>query len=215
MESSEAVPETSSLLIAEDHVLVRDTIISWLSQHEEFRVVSTADSISGISESLQSQRIDIVVLDLALGDEDALHQISQWKKSHPNVRFLILSASRNYSIAKRALENGALAFVSKSDPAEDFIKGLRSVRANRSYLSASLSPFLSGEKSDLAPSLTRREEDILREVASGRTSREIASRLGISNRTVERHRDNIKSKLKLTSRAELIRHAIRLFSCES
>ncbi|MGE9291415.1 MAG: LuxR C-terminal-related transcriptional regulator [Puniceicoccales bacterium] len=203
------------MLIAEDHVLVRDTIKLWLSGREEFKVADTAESVAGVSKSLKSRKIDIVILDLALGDDDALHEIEHWKASHPDVRFLILSASRNYLIAKRALDSGAHAFVSKSDPAEELIKGLLSTRKGLSYVSHSISPYMGREKSGCLPDLTRREEEILREIASGRNNRGIADRLGISGKTVERHRENIKRKLQLTSSSELIREAVRLFPSES
>ena len=215
MESKDQSPEASRLLIAEDHVLVRDTINLWLSGRDEFIVIDTTESVTGVTQSLATHDIDIVILDLALGDDDALHEIQAWKTAHPDVRFLILSASRNYLIAKRALENGANAFVSKSDSSEELIRGLLSVRSGLSYVSHSISPYVGREKSARLPNLTRREEEILREVASGRTNRGIASRLGISGKTVERHRENIKRKLQLTSSSELIREAVRLFPSES
>lgn len=215
MEISEHPSKASRLLIAEDHILVRDTIKLWLAGHDEFTVVETTETVSGVTSALRSHKIDIVILDLALGNDDALHEIKGWKTEHPHVRFLIMSASRNYLIAKRAIENGAHAFISKSDSSEELIRGLHLVQEDKNYASHSITPYSGREKSIRIPELTKREEEILREIASGRTNREIAQRLDISGKTVERHRENLKRKLSLASSSELLREAVRLFPDEN
>jgi len=203
--------QPQSLLIAEDHALVRETIVYWLSSNESYKVACTASTIPEVTEALETHRINTVILDLALGDEDALHKIEYWRMKHPDVRFLILSASLSYLIAKRAMENGADAYICKSDPPEELIEGLDKICEGEQYVSRSISAYAGGAKSGLIPKLTRREEDVLRQVAEGKTNREIAKRLGISSRTVERHRENMKSKLNLSSGSDLTREAIRLF----
>ncbi len=215
METNTHPAQSSRLLIAEDHILVRDTIKLWLAGRKEFTVVETTETVAGVTKALDTIEIDIVILDLALGNDDALHEIERWKTKHPHVRFLIMSASRNYLIAKRAIDNGAHAFISKSDSSEELIKGLQLVRENKTYASRSITPYTGREKSVRLPNLTKREEEILREVASGRTNREIAARLEISGKTVERHRENLKKKLNLSSSSELLREAARLFPSES
>ena len=193
---------------------MRETIAFWFSNNSEFEVVGMASTVGQVTEALETKPLDILVLDLALGGEDALHEIEGWHEKHPQIRILVLSASLSYLIARRAMEGGAAAFISKSDSSEELVEGLRKVRDGSTYISRSVQPYLNRTKSTRLPQLTRREEDILREVASGRRNREIAGRLEISSRTVERHRENIKSKLQLSSGAELVREAIRLFPSE-
>lgn len=203
--------EPTKVLIVEDHILVSETLMLWLEESAEFKVEGSARSINDAIRELETKDFNIVLLDLGLCDEDALHHIDDWKEAFPDIQILVLSASRNDLIAQRALENGAIGFVSKSDSSEDLIRGLESARAGIHFLSKSVSPFLERERSACLPQLTRREEQILRELASGQPNREIALRLGIRTKTIERHRENIKHKLGLSTASELVREAVRLF----
>lgn len=206
--------EPFRVLLAEDHALVRETLALWLADQEGFQVVRTAASIREVTDCLAAGDIEIVLLDLALGDEDALPKIRSWRRKFPRVRFLVLSANRNYLIAKKAMDSGAIGFVSKSDPSENLLEGLLRAADGKPFFSDSISPFSGRKRSPRYPELTCREEEILREVAAGRTNRLIAERIGLSTKTIERHRENIKRKLKLGSSAELIREAARLFPSE-
>lgn len=204
----------TKILLAEDHLLVRETLMLWLEETEEFTVAGTAGDIDEVEEELETKRVDIVLLDLGLGDDDALHRIEQWKYRHPRIKFLVLSASRNFLIAQRALEKGAIGFVSKSDSHHDLMKGLKAARKGKTFLSESVSPVSGREHSGAIPQLTRRETEILRELASGQPNRVLASRLGVSPKTIERHRENIKHKLGLKTATEVVREAMRLFPSE-
>ncbi len=214
MKSRNSNRQITKVLLVEDHILVRESLILWLKGLADFRVEGVASSIDEARTSLETRDIDIVLLDLGLGDEDCLHEIAGWKKAYPGVDFLVLSASRSFLIAQRAMENGAVGFISKSDSPDDLVKGLESARAGKPFLSKSFSSRPGREPSADVSLLTARERDILRELASGKPNREIALRLGISTKTVERHRENIKHKLGLANGSGLICEAVRLFPSE-
>lgn len=214
MRDNEPENDISRVLIVDDHTLVRESIVQWLAEFADFMVVGSTSNLEDTNSFLENEYVDIILLDLGLRDEDALDEIVRWKNDFPEIEILVLSASQNFLIARRCLDSGAAGFVSKSDSADELLEGLRAARKGKTFLSKSIQPFEGREKSNSLPKLTCREEEILREIASGQPNRRIATRLGISTKTVERHRENLKKKLCLSSSSELIREAVRLFPSE-
>ncbi len=196
------------ILWVEDHALLRDAVGRLFSESREFLLHHVTDDVRDAENILQKETIDLVLLDLMLRQENTLSKIAQWHKRFPTVQILVLSGTNNPGVVQKALKSGAIGFVSKLDPAADLFTALRKASRQVPFISRSVQN--TSRNGELAQ-LSRREEEILREIAEGRPVRKIAERLGISTKTVERHKENLKTKLNLDNASGLLREALRLF----
>ncbi len=196
------------LLLVEDHSLVREALFMRLSAESDFEVVGQAASLSEAEALLQKTAPDVLLLDFVLGDGDPLHIIPSWNERFHPLRVVILTASHNGEIARRALQAGAAGFVCKTDSVGELIGAIRKAARGRTAVTEAVHEML-GDGQDSG--LSDRELQALRLIAAGKATREIAAILGISVKTAERHRENIKSKLGAETGAALMREAILRF----
>jgi two-component system, NarL family, response regulator NreC len=209
--------ERTTIVLADDHQVVRQGLKALLDAEEDFRVVGEAgDGLQAIQRvELTSPRV--LVLDLMMPGLNGLDVIPQAKKCSPHTQVVILSMYSNEAYVLEALNSGASAYVLKDSTSDDLVHAVREAAAGRRYLSPPLSDraievYQQKAKAtslDRYETLTTREKEVLHLVAEGRTSTEIAARLGISGRTAETHRSNLMHKLDLHTQAELIRFALR------
>lgn len=198
----------TKILIVDDHALLREGLRSLLSAEPGMSVVGTAeDAESGIAK-IDSLNPDVVLTDLAMpetGDVDAIREI---RNAHPKVRIIALTFHKEDSYILAALQAGADGYIVKDDSRDELVIAIRSVLGGKNYLSPSIcdrviAGFLSaGEKKKLEPSwhvLTRRERQVVKMIAQGKKTREIAEELSLSPKTVEKHRTNMMNKLDLHS----------------
>ena len=198
----------TKILIVDDHALLREGLRSLLSAEPGMSVVGTAeDAESGIAK-IDSLNPDVVLTDLAMpetGDVDAIREI---RNAHPEVRIIALTFHKEDSYILAALQAGADGYIVKDDSRDELVIAIRSVLGGKNYLSPSIcdrviAGFLSaGEKKKLEPSwhvLTRRERQVVKMIAQGKKTREIAEELSLSPKTVEKHRTNMMNKLDLHS----------------
>ncbi len=208
----------TTILLADDHQVVREGFKMLLAAEPDFRIVGeTGDGLEAarLAEQLQPE---VVVTDLMMPSLRGLELVRLLKQRAPNTKIVILSMHSNEPFVLDALRNGAAAYVLKDSSAADLVRAVREVIAGRRYLSPPLSqPAIDAylQKSrkstttDPFDSLTSRELEVLKLVAEGNTSSGIAGRLFISPRTVEIHRANVLHKLGLRSQSELIHYAYR------
>lgn len=199
------------ILWVEDHLLLRDALASLLKQSREFNLHAVVDSSLEAERILQRDSIDLLLLDLTLQHENTMPKIASWRTQFPSVNILVLSATNNPSTIRQALDSGAIGFVSKLDPVGDLLTALRRAARKSSFVSQRVK----GPGISRGHDLSRREEEVLREIAGGKPVRDIARRLGISPKTVERHKENLKLKLNLENAPSLLREAMRLFPGDS
>ena len=160
---------------------------------------------------------DVVVLDLTLGNDDGLEVVRALHAKYPQVRILVLSMHDEMLYAERLLGLGAHGYVMKQESPEVFLGALRKVATGEHFVSAAVGSRLFGKLARLreppnarsGDRLTEREHDVLREVAKGLGTQEIATALGMSAKTVDSHRRNIREKLGLASAGDLVRYAVR------
>lgn len=208
---------TTTIVLADDHQVVRQGLKALLDAEQDFRVVGEAgDGLQAIRRvELTSPRV--LVLDIMMPGLNGLDVIPQVKKHSPHTQVVILSMYSNEAYVLEALSNGASAYVLKDSTSEDLVHAVREAAAGRRYLSPPLSDraievYQQKARSttvDRYETLTVREKEVLHLAAEGQTSAEIAARLGISVRTAETHRSNLMHKLDLHTQADLIRFAIR------
>jgi DNA-binding NarL/FixJ family response regulator len=203
--------------LAEDHRIVRQGIKALLATEPDFRVVGeTGDGLEAV-ELIERLRPNIAVLDLMMPSLGGLEVARAAKSRAPQTRVLVLSMHANEAYVLEALRAGALGYVVKESSSDVLVYAIREVMAGRHYLGPPLSErslvtYLEKAKAGAETTyqtLTPREREVMRLIAEGYSSPEIAERLVLSPRTVETHRANLMQKLKLRSTADLIRYAIR------
>ena len=205
------------VLIVDDHAIVRQGIALLLSKHPAFKVCGEAGSCGEARAAVEKGRPDVVLLDLTLKDGNGLDLIRDWKERWPALRVLVVSMHDEREFAERVLRAGARGYVMKENADEVIVEALHTVLRGEIYASPEVAARLlrqlaEGEKKEAeggVGSLTEREQEIFRALGEGLTSRKIAERFNLSERTVEVHRANIKRKLGCADAAQLLREAIR------
>lgn len=213
-----ALPPTSmvTLLIADDHTLVRRGLRALLAPHPDLHVVGeAADGIEAV-EACVRQRPDVLLCAMFLARMNGVEVTRQIRKSAPQTRIAVLSPQDDEARAAEALRAGATAYVLLDSTADELVRAVRDASLGRLFVSARIADrtathsFIGAPRPDDSyDSLTRREREVLHLAAEGARSAQIAERLGISPRTVEVHRANVMRKLGLKSQVDLIRFALR------
>ena len=207
-----------TVMIADDHPLVRSGLRMLLERGGEFGVIAEASNGDEAIDLAVLHKPDVILLDVGmprLSGPDAAQSILQ---KIPKTRIVMLSMHSDEAYVLRALKAGARGYLLKVSPEADVLEAVRAVAAGKTYFSPSIKKLLVEEYvveaqrrgvEDSYDLLSRREKEILQVLASGKTNREIADLLFISITTVETHRNNIFQKLNLHSLAELILYAVR------
>jgi len=214
---SETRPAERALrvLLADDHTLVRAGVRRILEAQRPAWVVSEVGSGDEALEALRADAIDVLVLDLAMPGRDGFGVLDEAKTIRPQLKVLVLTMHADPEYVARAVRGGADGYLLKDSAVQDLVAGIDAVIAGRAYHSPSvqraLSDMVRGRDEIVRPldALTDREREVLKLVAEGCPSKEIAYRLGISGRTVETHRANLMRKLDVHSVALLTQLAIR------
>jgi DNA-binding NarL/FixJ family response regulator len=208
-------PLTSKVLLADDHAVVRQGLKLLLDAEPDFRVVAEAsDGAEAVSVALASE-LDLAILDVSMPRLTGIQAARQLSEHRPDLRTLILSMHDNEQFFFEALRAGASGYVLKSAAHEDLVAACRAAMRGEPFLYPRGLAALVREFLDRGPGETRedplspRETEIVKLVAEGLSSREIAGTLHISEKTVERHRSNVFEKLGLKDRVALTRYAIR------
>jgi two-component system response regulator NreC len=206
------------LLMVDDHEIVRAGLRMLLQTQPDIEIVGEVDN--GRAAIAQARQLlpDIVLMDISLPDMDGFEATRQIKRALPNVAILALTMHESDEYFFKMLNAGASGYVPKKAAPTDLVAAIRTVHDGGVFLYPSLAKSLvrdymgraaeSGERAAL-DGLTDREQEVLKLIADGSTNQEIADKLTISVKTVERHRANIMGKLNLHSRTELVKYAIR------
>jgi len=208
---------TTTIVLADDHQVVRHGLRSLLEAEPDFSVVGeTGDGLEA-AQLVERLQPDVLVLDLMMPGLNGLEVTRQVSQRSPRTRVVILSMHASEAHVLEALRSGAAAYVLKESTSAELVRAVREAVAGRRYLSSPLSEraieayMQKAESAELDPyeMLTAREREVLHLVVQGHTSAEIADRLFISRRTVETHRANLMRKLGLRTHTDLIRYALQ------
>jgi two-component system, NarL family, response regulator NreC len=203
-----------SILIADDHEVVRRGIRALLASRPEWKISGEASTGKEAIAKAAHLKPDIILLDITMPETSGLEAIPEILKTDPKAKILVLTMHDSGQMASRILAAGAGGLVLKSDAAIDLILALQAIRKNKPFLSPKVTNILVNEirQSQNAPSpqvLTTRETEVLKLLAEGKSNKEIGARLGISPRTVDAHRAHIMDKLQVHRLSELVHFAIR------
>ncbi len=205
---------TVSILLADDHHVVRTGIRNLLETEADFEVIGEASTGLEAVQMTEKLSPDVMVLDLMM---PGLNGLEVTRQVQNKTKVLILSMHSNEAYVLEALQNGAYGYVLKDSTAEELIQAVHEVSRGKRYLSPPFSDraiaayIQRTQSSEMDPyeTLTTREREVLLLVAEGRNTNEISQALSISPRTVEGHRASVMHKLNLHSQAEMIRYALR------
>ncbi|MGB3435857.1 response regulator [Achromobacter sp.] len=204
------------LLLIDDHPLVRDGLRLRLETVPQLRVVGEAGNAAAaqaflaacLAEDPQGGTLPhLALMDLNMPGVGGLELTALLHERYPQIAVLVLSMHDNPEYMVQAVKAGARGYLLKDEPAQEIVTAIDAVMAGRNYFSAAVAVRLS-QATAPATMLTQRERDVLRHIASGEANKQIAQALGLSVRTVETHRLNIKRKLGIDGQAELIKYAV-------
>ncbi len=206
---------TRKLMIVDDHPIVRRGLADLLSRKLQYDVEDGADNVADAMALVERLRPDLVIVDMSLNDCNGIELLKQIKDKYEDVRTLVWSMFDEKVFAERALQAGAMGYVNKREPVENMVQAVRQVLEGNVYLSPQMTSRLlhraRGTPADGDPldQLSNRELEVFRMLGDGQTTKQIARKLDLSPKTVEAHRENIKSKLDLKNAAELSRRAVQ------
>ncbi len=197
------------VVLADDHRLVRRGLRQLLELESGLEVVAEATDIGSAVESVRGERPHVLVLDLGMPDGSSLDAIAHVRKVSPETQIVVLTSEDTPIFVQRAFAKGALGFVTKNLADGELADAIRAASRGEEYVSPPVAARLEDLRRGLTNSrLTPREVEVLRLIALGYTSVEIARRLHLSPRTIETHRAHICSKLGASTRADLVRYAL-------
>lgn len=204
------------ILIVDDHSVVRHGLALLLAKQTDLSVSGEAAGYDEALAQMESIQPDIAIVDITLKDRSGLDLVKEAAVRFPRIKTLVLSMHDENEYADRALRAGAQGYVMKEEADEVIVDAIHTVMRGEIYLSPRASAHvlrarLGGEPSVASgvESLTERERDIFRALGEGLTTKKIAEKFGLSARTVEVHRANIKKKLQSEDAAQLLREAVR------
>ena len=204
----------ASVLIADDHAMVRAGLRRWLEQDPAIDTIGEAVSGTETLERLRDSPWDVVVLDINMPDRSGIDILAHIRTGYPKARVLVISAFSEKQYAIYALRAGAAGYLAKDQAPEDFMRAIHTVLAGRRFVSTTLAEMLVGaldEPADqpLHSTLSQREFQILCKLAVGRSVSEIARELCISVKTVSTYRARILEKMNFSTNADLTAYALR------
>jgi DNA-binding NarL/FixJ family response regulator len=207
-------PHRPRVLLADDHRLVAEALKSLLAP--EFDLVGVVEDGRALVEAARTLRPDVIVADVTMPHLNGIDALVQLRQGGDRVPVVFLTMHRDVTFARRALDAGAAGFVLKHSAPAELISAIRAALEGKTYLTPQLAGEVLGvlkkgpEKAgDPMASLTPRQREVLQLLAEGLSAKEIATRLGISARTVEFHKYQIMETLGIHTNAELTRFAIK------
>jgi DNA-binding NarL/FixJ family response regulator len=202
------------ILIADDHPIVRAGFKQVLSETPDLVVADEAGNGQEVLEHLKKKKYDVVLLDISMPGKNGLEILKELKTDYPKLPVLILSIYPEEQYAIRALKAGAAGYLTKESAPHELISAIRKISAGGRYISASLAEKLATYLNvDMTKSphetLSDREHQVMRLIASGKTVSEIAESLNLSVKTISTYRTHILEKMKMKNNAEITLYAVQ------
>jgi DNA-binding NarL/FixJ family response regulator len=198
------------IILADDHILFRKGIKKIIEEVKDWRVVGEASDGMELLDLLKDIRPDLIILDISMPNLRGLEAAREIKTRYPGIKILLLTMHKKKEFLQEGVEADVDGFLVKEDADTELLQAVQAIRKGQKFFS----PLLSEKLAELvrhagkADPLTRREKEIVKLLAEGKSSREVAELLYISIYTVRRHRDNIMKKLEFKNLAELVRFAL-------
>ena len=206
---------TIRILIADDHAIVREGALRLLNSQPDMEVVGEAQAGTEVMELARRVKPHVAVLDISMPGLSGLELVPMLRAELPEVQIVLLSVHQKEAFVMQALDLGAQAYVLKTSPTDDLLAAVRAVHRGEYFLSSKVQAELIGSylrqpnKKAAHNALSEREQQVLRMVAQGMTTKQVASALYLSARTVDKYRASVMQKLNLKGLNDLLRYAIQ------
>jgi len=203
------------IVIADDHQMFRQGLTTLINSEPDMEVIGEAGTGRTAVRLAQELKPDVVVMDISMPELNGLEATAHLKQSLPEVKILVLTRHTDDSYLKQSLQAGINGYILKNSAASELIRAIRQAMAGNTYIDPGMTQQIVetavGRRPMSGPeaqkTLSRREEDVLRETAKGYANKEIAAHLGISIKTVETHRSKAMQKMGMASRIDIVRYA--------
>lgn len=200
------------ILIVDDHPAVRDALSTWVGKHPDLEVCGEAADVSAAMQLASSSLPDLAVVDISLKKGDGIELIKRFREKLESIRILVWSTHNESFYAERVLRAGAMGYIQKDQPMDQFMTAIRSILAGKVYLSEEMTQKLLGRSIGVKSQetsrnpievLADRELEVFRLIGEGLKTAEIAQRLHLSVHTIETYRERIKTKLDMKNSSRL------------
>lgn len=210
------MPDTGGkirVMIADDHAIVRTGASRLIKGEPDMEVVGEVDDGDKVLPMAMELKPDVLVLDISMPGISGIELVPELRRAVPTMQITLFSMHRRVVLLRQALEQGARGYVLKASAVEDLLSAIRAVHSGQYFLSSEIETdmigvYLGKSRDKSMPSLTDRERQVLLMVVSGLTTKQIAGKLFLSPRTVEKHRAAFMQKLHLRNIHELMQYAI-------
>jgi DNA-binding NarL/FixJ family response regulator len=200
----------TKVFIVDDHTVVIEGIYSLLQREKDIEISGHSSNAANCIEYFKSHTTDVILMDISLPDMNGVDLCKQIKKDYPGIMVLALSTFNQSTYVRKMIESGASGYLLKNAGRREIIEAIQEVKKGKTYFSFDAAQILrsdSDQKTGIPP-LTKREKEVLVNIAEGLTNLQIAKKLFISIDTVETHRKNLHSKLNVKNSAMLVRFAV-------
>jgi two-component system response regulator NreC len=206
----EEAPERAiRVVLADDHSLIRRGLRQLLDDEHDVEVIAEAGDLAGTAQEVRRHRPQVLVLDLGMPDGSSIEAIGELREDAPETQIVVLTSDDSPVFARRALAAGAVGFVMEDLADDELGRAVHAASRGEEYVGPRMADRLDAFAGTLTENkLTQREAEVLRLIALGHTSVEIAHKLQLSPRTIETHRAHMCRKLGIATRAELVRYAL-------
>jgi two-component system response regulator NreC len=198
----------TTVVLVDDHAVVRGALKALLEGQEDLEVVGEAGDIAAGQAIVAAKQPRVLVLDVNLPDGLAVDSLPRLREGSPQTQIVLLTMERDLTLARRALDAGASGYLFKDSAHLELIEAVRAAAVGERHLAPAVAAGLKNGDPEDHTVLSPRETEVLKLMALGHTNREIGEQLSLSVRTVETHRAHIQQKLGLSSRPELTRYAL-------
>ncbi|MFN2746841.1 MULTISPECIES: response regulator [Bacillus] len=202
------------IIIADDHHIVRKGLLFFFKTQRDLEVAGEASTGVEVLEALKRHAADIVLMDLSMPEMDGIEATKQIKKAHPRVKVIVLTSYADEAHVIPAIQAGAEAYQLKDAEPDELVETIRAVHEGRHTLDPKIMSHIfhhmsQAHEKERIHQLTNREKDVLFEIAQGKSNKEIAASLFISEKTVKTHVSNLLSKLELSDRTQAALFAVK------
>lgn len=203
------------LLLVEDHHIVRRGLVFFLKTKEEFEIIGEAENGEEALAFVQKERPDVVLMDVSMPKMDGIEATKRLKQQDATIKILMLSSFSEQDYVLPALEAGADGYQLKEVQPDQLVASIIAVYQGNANFHPKVTPALLGilsvkeEKQDSFSMLTKREKEVLREITKGRSNKEIAAELHITEQTVKTHVSNVLAKLEVDDRTQAALYAVK------
>lgn len=217
MSKKASVQSKKRILIVDDHPMMRQGLAQLIAAEPDLAICGEAETAEMAINALETLKPELVLADISLPGKNGLELIKDFQAIQPGLPVLVISMHEESLYAERVLRAGGRGYIMKQEGGKKLMEAIRQVLEGKIYVSAKMSSLIleifsgrrAGAESSPVEGLTDREFEVFQHIGQGKGTRDIAEKLHLSVKTVDVHRANIKTKLKLKSAAELIRYAVR------